>query len=348
MFQGSPYAYHVLSSVANAKDDIPAAQRYWAKVIEVAGTDTNYRDLRQSAMFNIGVTKAVAVEAATGEQQKTLAKDAAAALQAFIAAAPGSQDLPRAQSALARMLLLTGDKAAVRGTYADQLANPDKHSDLDLTQAGVIASQAGDTANAAKLFEAALAQNPYSRDALNNLSATLLQLKQFDKIVPVARRLVAIDPSNGDNYAFLSLAYNGLANSAAAGAKKALNDSAFKYYQQSEQLPVKVTFTEFTRGESRAVVGMQVEGMQPAAAATPATPAPRAGARPGARPAPAAAKPSAAPKTYNVTLEFLDKNGNVIDTKTESVGPVGPGDKKTARFETTKPGVAGFRYQPLS
>jgi tetratricopeptide (TPR) repeat protein len=301
-------------------------------------------------MFNIAGVKAQAAEAATGEQQKTLAREAAASLQAFLTAAPGTPDAGRAQQVLARMLMLTGDKAAVRGTYADHLASPDKYSDLALTQAGVTASQVQDTASAAKLFEAALAQNPYSRDALNNLSATYYSLKQFDKIVPIARRLIAVDPSNGDNYAFLSLAYNGLAGSAAAGAKKALNDSAFKYYTQSEQLPVKVTFNEFTRGENRAVVGMQVEAKAPTESAQPATPAPRAGARPGARPAAAAAaKPApAAPKTYNVRLEFLDKNGNVVDTQTQSVGPVAPGERKDVKFETTKPGVAAFRYAPLT
>ena len=216
--------------------------------------------------------------------------------------------------------------------------------DLVLTQAGVTASQTGKTADAARLFEAALAQNPYQRDALNNLSATYLQGKQFDKILPVARRLVAVDPGNPDNYAFISLAYNGLATAAAAGAKKALNDSAFKYYQMSEAMPVKVTFNEFTRGDARAVVGATVEALN-------LTPAPAAAPRAGTRAAPAAkpaAKPAAAPKTYSMKLEFLDKNGNVVDTQTQSVGPIASGERKTVRFETTKSGVVAFRYAPLT
>jgi hypothetical protein len=119
----------------------------------------------------------------------------------------------------------------------------------------------------------------------------------------------------------------------------------------SEAMPVKVTFNEFTRGETRAVVGMQVEALQTQAAPAAAA-APRAGARPGARPAPAAkpapAKPSAEPKTYTVKLEFLDKNGNAVDTQTQTVGPLSPGDRKPLRFETTKSGVVGFRYAPLT
>jgi len=348
MYQGSPYAYHVLSAVAQNKNDDAAATRYWQKVIETAGTDTSYRELRNSAMYNIAVTKAQAVEAATGAQQKTLAKDAASALQAFVASAPTSPDALRAQPTLARMLLLAGDTTAVVGTYGDQLANPSKYTDLQLTQSGVTASQIGKPADAAKLFEAALAQNPYERDALNNLSATLLSMKAYDKIVPVASRLIAIDPSNPDNYAFISLAYNGMANAAANGspAKKALNDSALKYYQMSEAMPVKVTFNEFSRGDARSAVGMTVEALQgnapPAATTAPA--------RPGTRPAPAAkpAAPSTAPKSYTIKLEFLDKNGNVVDSQTQTVGPIAPGDRKPIRFETTKPGVVGFRYAPLT
>jgi tetratricopeptide (TPR) repeat protein len=346
MYTGSPYAYHVLSSVAQNKNDDAKATEYWQKVVETAGTDTSYRDLRNSAMFNIAITKAQAVEAAQGAQQKTLAKDAAAALQAFAAANPTSPDALRAQPTLVRMLLLSGDTAAVVGTFTDKLANPSKYSDLDLTQSGVTASQIGRQADAAKLFEAALSVNPYERDALNNLSATLLQLKQFDKIVPIASRLIAIDPSNPDNLAFISLAYNGLANAAAATAKKALNDSALKYYQMSEAMPVKVTFNEFSRGEAKSIVGMTVEALSPnASAPAAATPARPGAARPAA-PKPAAPA-AASPKTYTIKFDFLDKSGNVVESQTQTVGPLAPGERKPLRFETTKPGVVGFRYAPL-
>lgn len=353
MFQGSPYAFHVLSVVSQNKNDDAAATRYWQKIIEVAGTDTSYRDLKNAAMYNIAVTKAQAVETQTGAARAQAAKEAAAALQTFMTTAPTSPDALRAQPTLARMLLLAGDTAAVASSYAEALANPSKYSDLALTQSGVTASQIGRTADAAKLFELALQANPYERDALNNLSAVLLQLKQFDKILPFAQRLVALDPSNPDNYAFISLAYNGLANAAANGSaqKKALNDSAFKYYQISEAMPVKVQFTEFTRGESRAVVGMVVEGLQTQAATPAATPARPGAARPGAaRPgaaAPKPAAPAAGPKTYTVKFDFIDKTGNVIESQTQTV-EVSPGERKPLRFETTKKDIAGFRYAPLT
>jgi tetratricopeptide (TPR) repeat protein len=350
MNQQSPYAFHVLSVVSQGKGDDAAATGYWANVIEKAGTDTNFRDLKQSAMYNIGAAKAQAAETAKGPDQKAKAQAAAAALQEFVAVAGNSPDASRAQPVIARMLSLAGDTAAITKLYADQIANPAKYNDLSLTQGGVVASQIGHQADAARLFELALEQNPYQRDALNNLSATYLNQKQYAKIIPVAKRLVDLDPSNGDNYAFLSLAFNGLAATATAGEKKALNDSALKYYQKSESMPIKVTFSEFTRGDTRAAIGMQVEALNLTPTAAPA--ATRPAVRGGAAAKPAAAAPAAAasttPKTYNVKIEFLDKAGNVVDTQTGTVGPIAPGARATARFESAKPGIVGFRYAPLT
>src|SRR5688500_3675025 len=74
------------------------------------------------------------------------------------------------------------------GKFDEVLAQASTLGDLVLTQAGVNAIQAQKAEQAAKLFEAALAQNAYQRDALNNLAATYYQLKQYDKIVPIVQR----------------------------------------------------------------------------------------------------------------------------------------------------------------
>ena len=54
------------------------------------------------------------------------------------------------------------------------------------------------------------------------------------------------------------------------------------------------------------------------------------------------------PKTYPLTVEFLDKSGSVIDTQTVSVGPVAPKASGTFRVKSAKGGVYGYRYKPLS
>jgi tetratricopeptide (TPR) repeat protein len=207
-----------------------------------------------------------------GDRQAARSREAADAIRAFLAGLPDQRRRAAHAGAARPLLSLSGDKAGVSAVYAEMLREPAKYDDLALTNAGVIASQAQAHADAAKLFDAALAKNAYQRDALNNLTATYLELKRFDAMIPVARRLVAVDPANPDNQLFLALAYQGLMNAAKAPAqKKAFADSLVKYNQASQSMPVKVTFNEFTRGESRAVLGMNVEAVKPNAAAAAAS-----------------------------------------------------------------------------
>lgn len=350
VYKGSALPYYVLANVAQSKGDAATAQRYWPQVATLAANDTTQqgRDLRSAALQNVALNSVAAAQAAPADAKPARAKEAADAIRAFLAAYPNSPDAPQLQGSLAQMITLTGDKSALGSVYADQLANPAKYDDLALTNAGVIASQAGNQDDAAKLFAAALEKNPYQRDALNNLTATYYAQQKWAQIVPVGQRLIAVDPSNPANYLFLAYAYQGLAKAAPQGAQKtALTDSLIKYNRLSEQMPVKVTFTEFTRGNARAVLGVNVEALKPTSTTTTASAA-RPGARgAAARPAPAAAA-SAAPKTYSMTFEFLDRSGAVVDTQNVTVGPLAPGDSKATRVESAKGGIAAFRYKVAS
>jgi tetratricopeptide (TPR) repeat protein len=299
VYKKSPLSYYVLATTAQQKGDNARAAQYWPRVAEATASDTSQqaRELRGAALQNLAILVAQ-VDAATGDAQKAKAREAAAAARAFVTANPTHPDVGRMQAQLARLLSLSGDKAGVSAVYAEMLREPAKYDDLALTNAGVIASQAQAHADAAKLFDAALAKNAYQRDALNNLTATYLELKRFDAMIPVARRLVAVDPANPDNQLFLALAYQGLMNAAKAPAqKKAFADSLVKYNQASQSMPVKVTFNEFTRGESRAVLGMNVEAVKPTAArrAPRAAPRPRPAARRRATRSPSSSSTGRAP-----------------------------------------------------
>jgi hypothetical protein len=87
------------------------------------------------------------------------------------------------------------------------------------------------------------------------------------------------------------VAYQGLANAAKAPAqKKALTDSLLKYNDLSTKLPYKVTYTEFSRGEERTVVGYTVAHVKAAGGAAARTTAGRRARRPAPRPAAARAR----------------------------------------------------------
>ena len=319
MYTGSPYAYHVLSALASQRNQDDVAVTNWTKVVELAGTDTSYRDLKNSALFNIAIVRVQAAEKATGDDQKAKAQEAITAMRAFLAGNPPAQDASTIQAQMARMLKLTGDEAAIASTYADQLANPSKYNDLALTQAGVTAAQAEKSADAVKLFEAALAQNPNQRDALNNLAASYYQLQQFDKIVPIVQRLVALDPANPDNYMFAAFAYQGLTKAAAKTPAKAkvYTDSLLLWKGRADKLPVKVSFTQFTRGAEKTTLVGQVEGI------------------------------AATGKPYTLKFEFMDAQGNVVAAQEASAPAVAKGQKADFKVEVEKGGIVAFRYAPI-
>ena len=321
MYRGSPYPYHVLSAVATQKNDVPTATANWNKVIELAGTDTTYRSLRLSALYNLGVVQLDQATAATGDAQKTAAQTAAATIRRYLAEAPSSAEAPQMQDALARALKLTGDAAAITSVYTDQLQNPGKYSDLALSQAGVIAAQNNQNADAAKLFEHALKANPYQRDALNNLASMYYGLKRYDEMLPIVQRLVAIDPSNPDNWLFAAYAYQELGKAAkpTSPQRKAYTDSLLKYKALSEKTPVKLTFTQFTRAADRTTLAATLENLA-----------------------------SATAKSYTVTFEFLDATGNVVATESATVGPVEKGKSAPFTVNVPKPGIVALRYAPLT
>jgi hypothetical protein len=82
-------------------------------------------------------------------------------------------------------------------------------------------------------------------------------------------------------------------------------------------MPVKLSITEFTRAPDATTLGGTIENKGTVA------------------------------KTYNLSVDFLDKSGKVISTETTSVGPVGPKGSKEFKVKTAKGGIAAFRYKPL-
>ena len=89
---------------------------------------------------------------------------------------------------------------------------------------------------AAKAFEAGLARSPYSRDGLYNSLSTYYLLGDTAKIVPTARRLVAVDPMNR----------SALKLAAAAHQMAGKVDSTVYYVTQADSvIPLDVTVQSF-------------------------------------------------------------------------------------------------------
>ena len=314
----SPYAYTVLASVAKARKNFPAMIEYSKQVIATAGDDTTYADVKARAQYELASTLTDRVRAATGPEKKTLAKDAIAAWTPLAMTEDVVQGTVAVRS-LEELYKAAGDSAQIGKIYAPMIADPEKYGEGALLQAGVTASQFKRPDDAALLFDAVVKKNPYSRDALNNIAASLLQAGENDKATPYIDKLISLDPSNPDNYLLYAFAYAGrLKKKSDAKTTRMYNDSLVYWNNKSEKLPVKVSFTEFSRNSEGTTLAGTIENRSTTA------------------------------KTYTMAVDFLDKNGTVMFSETATVGPVAPKASKEFKIKNPKTGVAGYRYKPLS
>ena len=315
----APYAYSILASVAQKNNDIPGAIDYTRQAAETAKSDTVFNEQRRLSLFNLGILIGSRAEAATGAEQKQLAQDAAASFRAFIAEAPATdENMSTARSSLARMLSVAGDTAGVKATYAAVLANPGNYSEYELIQAGLAASRAGRDSDAISLFKVALAQNPYGRDALYNLSASGFNSGGYADVLPSVKRLSEVDPNNPEVWRIMAGVYQGLSKAEKnTKIKTALTDTLVKAYEKYQKMPVVVTVTSFAKSASGASLGGTIENRGTAAG------------------------------SYAMTVEFLDKTGNVVATQSANIGPVAPKAKVDFKVDGTGANIVAFRYQPL-
>lgn len=318
----APYAYTVLATVARARKQHDEALRLYRDAIQRASSDTIFADVRVKAMGDIAHMLADRAQDAPAAQRVALAREAITAYEAYLAESE-VEDMARGYglSQLATLYNMAGDSARVRTVYASVLADPAKYGERALLEAGVIATRANALADAVRLFGAVHATNPYHRDALNNLAAAYIGTEEYDKVLPLVQRLIDLDPNNPDNYLLYAWAYGGKLKAArGAAVQKAFTDSLVKYNSLSEDMPVRVTISEFTRLREETRVGGSIEN-----------------------------KGSAA-RSYTMHVELLDRGGQVVGTQEASVGPVGAGERANFRIDFPVAGenIAGYRYKPLT
>lgn len=311
----SAYGPYVLGTVASNARDMAAATMHYQQAIELAGRDTAYNDIRRRSLFELGRIASEQAETLSGAEKTARAREAIKAFSAYLAEVPTALDAPAVRRSLVDLYVAVGDSAAVPGVYADLLANPSRYDDIALTQAGVIPTLFNRSEDAARLFSAALENNPWQRDALSNLAAMHFALKRFSDMIPIVDRLVKIDPANGDNWLLYAFAYQGLAQGTRdVKLKKAYTDSLIKYNKRSEDMLVKVSFTGFTRGEGETSLTGSIENK------------------------------ATTPKSSTLVFEFLDKAGTVLATETVKVDDIPKNGTKPFAIKVAKGGITGFRY----
>ena len=312
----NPFPHHILATVAQQKNDVPTAVSEWKQVVQLSGSDTAYKDIKQASQFYLGVNELTEAAAKTGEAQKTQARVAAGYLREYLNGNPTSTDAPNVMNNLAQALRLAGDTAQMKAIYPDMIANPSKYSEAILTRAGMIATQVNDSPSALKLFEGAVKVNPKSRDGLRNVAATLHTMSQYDRMFTPLRALVAIDPNNYDATMMFAFASQGVATTTKDPAvKKAWADSLIKYQGLADSLKFKVEVTALTFGTAASEVTMTVE--QGTGGGGP----------------------------FNIMMDFLNAAGATVSSSTMSTGVIAKGEKKIVKFAGKGAGIVAFQYK---
>ena len=347
----APYGYVVLANVMQKRNKSSEAFSLYKKSIEIAGRDTSFDDIRrQSLVYMANLATDSAEMAADAAAKRPYVETARSAYEALLKDKEAGDLAANARSGLCRIAIATGDTGSLRSTYNEPLAAPSTFSYPELMNAGVCLARAEMVPEATKLFQAAYEKNPYHRDALSNLSIMYLRQDQQDKALPLAQRLVMVEPNNPDNIQLLVLSYAGIAKRArdtrmaaqrstttktktatatkAAGPRlsaaaadslfkleQAFTDSAVKSNDRKEKLAYKVSLSDFSTNDDKSTVSGNVinQGTES--------------------------------KPVTIKVEFLDKDGKVVQTKDVTVGPIAAGS--SARFTTTVnpgKGIAAFRY----
>ena len=192
----SVYGPYFLGQIAVKKKDAAMARTMLTEAAQLAGSDTTYTDIKRRSLLAIAQLSTEMAERSTGAEKEAAAKQAGADLRTYLSEAGNDGDAVPARELLAEMLVGLKDTLGVVGMYGDLLANPAKYGDYEKVRAGVTMTRLNKTAEATRLFELALEQNPNHRDALNNVAATYYGANKYKEMLPVAARLTTVDPSS--------------------------------------------------------------------------------------------------------------------------------------------------------
>lgn len=324
----APYAYIVLGGAARQRlAEAPAADKarlyaeargHLVKGLEIAQADTQYLDVVRSSHYELGELAFVSMSDLPASERAARAREAAEHFNHYLKLAESDLGKADALQKIANAYAASNDTASIRALYGSVASNMAGYGERSLLTAGIIATRFGTPASAAPLYNAVLTANPYHRDALRNLSLTLIKQNDYAGLLPITTRLTAIDPNNPENWVFHAYAYAGMAERASGAAQRRMyTDSSTKYDRMATAMPVSVSFTEFTPMEAEARLRGKIENL------------------------------GTTPQTYTLIVEMLDAAGNVLATEQTQVGPVEA--KAAGEFSVTgkATGIVAFRYKPL-
>jgi tetratricopeptide (TPR) repeat protein len=159
----------------------------------------------------------------------------------------------------------------------------------------------------AQAFETGVKLNPHYRDGIFNLINAYLVLNDSAKMLPLAQRLVSIDPMNRRSLQLLAFAHQRMGHV----------DSTLHYLRMADStLIADVSISQFDTDSAGAALKAVVTNLR----TTPTPP-------------------------FKLVFEFLNLKGDVVTSQTADVPAIAPGQSQTIEVKATGAGIAAWRYR---
>jgi len=214
-------------------------------------------------------------------------------------AAPPSPDTAKISAVCRRKPLAAGQTALRRKTVCDREA-ADSQAQRD-------SAAAGNYRIAAQAFEVGLARAPQNRDGLFNLTSSYFALRQADKMLGTAQRLVQVDPMNRNSVRMLAQAWQ----------LRKQGDSALYYVTISDSLlPVDVSVGSFGPTDQGATISGVVTNYH-----------------------------SKGSVPLKLVFEFLNKTGTVVTSATSDIPAIDGNGTYAFNVQAIGVGIVGWRYK---
>jgi tetratricopeptide (TPR) repeat protein len=226
------------------------------------------------------------------------------ALSAYVAAYPGE---PEAAISLATLLAQSGRWVLAAAVFDSLAAHaPELEADA-LFGPGARMVEQGLYRAGARALTLGLARNPYRRDALFSLAMAYYQLRDSVSLLPVARRLLVLDPLNRASLMLVAAGWD-------FGGRR---DSTKAYVARADSgLAVEISVPSFLPDTA----GASLDGGALNLKSTPSAP-------------------------FRLTVEFLDPSGQVIATASHDVPSLPPRQSHPFALQVSGKRIAGWRYR---
>ncbi len=320
LYANSPFVHNIFAQIANKRGETATMLAHLRLAIAEAQKDTALAETQKQMEFQLAQTAQTWAMTGGASDKAALVKESLGLFTKLLREAPGGTEGAYAFSSASELIMLNQDSVAARELLTPMVADPSPYSDLTLLLAADLARAMNRSADAMAMYAGALAKNPNIRDANYFLAYMYYEAKQPEKMIPLTDRLMAIDPSNGDNFLMRAYAYQLMVAAERDPKKKAELQKMQDEYAAKENTLAgqhKLLITRFERRKEGAALGGTIENL------------------------------GKAPKAFTVKMEFLDVAGNVVETMTVEVPAVKPGERGTFEMVPTKPGIAAYRYEAL-